>query len=71
MPEIPTSQPGVYATVCCEKRGSLAPNGNVEGTVGCEYRRNNGVDYEFWYKETDDGTETGGTTGWILKTKLS
>lgn len=65
MPEIPTSQPGVFATTCCNKRGSLHPEGNVAGTVGCVYRMNDGTKYSFFYKETDDGTSTGGNTGWV------
>jgi len=65
MPETPTDQPGIFATECCNKRGSVLPEGQVEGTVGCQYRMYDGTTYSFYYKETDDGTPTGGKFGWV------
>jgi len=48
----------------------MAPEGVVPGTVACEYIRDNGVDLEFYYKESEDGSQDGGKTGWIMKIKL-
>jgi len=71
MPEIPTGVPGVtQAFPFCQKRGPMAPEGVVPGTVACEYIRDNGVDLEFYYKESEDGSQDGGKTGWIMKIKL-
>lgn len=66
MPEIPTDIPGVFATTCCNKHGTVEPKNLVSGTVGCWYMFNDGINKSRWYKETDDGTPDGGTAGWIL-----
>ena len=51
----------------CSLRGEAVPEGFVVADPGCHYRRNNGVDYEFWYKES--GVQS--PFGWILETKLA
>lgn len=68
MPEYPTGQPGItYADPPCQKFGPWYPEGLVTGTIGCEYVRDDGISKEIFYKESDDG----GTTGWVMVTKLT
>lgn len=50
----------------CSLRGEIVPEGAVVANPGCTYRRNNGTDYEFWYKES--GVES--PFGWIMRKKL-
>lgn len=68
MPEIPTGEPGITAAIPpCQKRGALPPEGNVIGTIGCQYVREDGTNWELYYKDADDG----GTTGWVMVVKLT
>jgi hypothetical protein len=70
-PEVPTGQPGITAAEpVCKKSGPWEPEGVITGTVGCEYKRDDGVNLEWYYKESEDGSADGGKTGWIMRIKL-
>ena len=62
-PPVPVPNPGTW----CQLRGAPAPEGVVVADLNCWYRRDNGIDYEFWFHESGGGT----AFGWILVTKLA
>lgn len=51
----------------CQLRGSVAPEGVYFAAEGCWYRRNDGVNYEFWFKESGGASQF----GWVMTEKFA
>lgn len=62
-PPIPPPNPGTW----CQLRGAMAPEGVVVANTGCWFRRNDGINSEFWFKDLNDNSPF----GWILVEKLA